>query len=108
MKKRHRRIVFICVSLAAVALAIGLMLTALKSNVAFYLDPSEVAAKQPQTGKTIRMGGLVEKGSIQRDGLITRFAITDTASRVPVVYEGITPDLFKDGRGCVVEGKLES
>ena len=108
MKKRHKRIVFIVACLAALGLAIGLVLGALNTNLEFFLTPSEVAAKQASAGKTIRIGGLVEKGSIQRDGIITRFTITDTANRVPVVYEKITPDLFKEGRGCVVVGRMGS
>ena len=108
MKKRHKRIVFIVACLAALGLAIGLVLGALNTNLEFFLTPSEVAAKQASVGKTIRIGGLVEKGSIQRDGIITRFTITDTANRVPVVYEKITPDLFKEGRGCVVVGRMGS
>ena len=108
MKRRHKRIVFICASLAALTLGAFLVLRALNSNVAFYVDPSDLATKHIPPDKTIRVGGLVEKGSIMRNGLTTRFTITDTATRVPVVFEGITPDLFKDGRGCVVEGQMQS
>jgi cytochrome c-type biogenesis protein CcmE len=84
------------------------VLGALNTNLEFFLTPTEVAAKQATVGKTIRIGGLVEEGSLKRDGIVTRFTITDTANRVPVVYEKVTPDLFKEGRGCVVLGKLGS
>ncbi len=108
MKKRHKRIIFIVCSLAALGLTVTMILTALKTNVAFFLSPTEVAAKQAPQGKTIRIGGLVENGSFKHesDGLTMRFAITDTANRIPVVYKGITPDLFKEGRGCVAEGHV--
>lgn len=108
MKRRHKRILFICVGLAALTLGTVFVLSALKSNVAFYVDPSDLAAQQIPPDRTIRIGGLVEKDSIKRNGLTTRFTITDTTTRVPVVFEGITPDLFKDGRGCVVEGRIHS
>ena len=110
MKKRHKRIIFILCSLAALALTASLILSALKTNVAFFLSPTEVAAKQAPQGKTIRVGGLVENGSFKRegDGLTMKFEITDTANRVPVVYKRITPDLFKEGRGCVAEGHVGS
>jgi cytochrome c-type biogenesis protein CcmE len=110
MKKRHKRIVFIVTSLGALGLTVGLVLAALKSNVSFFLSPSEVAAKQAPTGKTIRIGGLVEEGSLKRDtdGLTVRFNVTDTAKNIPVVYKGILPDLFKEGRGCVAQGHVSA
>jgi cytochrome c-type biogenesis protein CcmE len=108
MKRRHKRIIFIVCCIAALGLAIALVLTALNNNLQFFLTPTEVAAKQGTSDRTIRVGGLVETGSIQRQGTLTRFTITDTAHKVPVVYNGITPDLFKDGRGCVVVGKMGS
>jgi cytochrome c-type biogenesis protein CcmE len=108
MKKRHKRIVFIVICLAALGLGIGLTLRALNSNVAFFLSPSDVAAKQAVPGKTFRVGGLVETGSLKQepDGLTIHFAITDTTNSVPVVYKGIRPDLFKEGRGCVAQGRI--
>jgi cytochrome c-type biogenesis protein CcmE len=108
MKKRHKRIVFILACLAALGLAVGFVLSALNSNVAFFLSPTEVAAKQAVPGKTIRIGGLVETGSLKResDGFTMHFAITDTTNRVPVFYKGQKPDLFKEGRGCVAQGHM--
>ena len=108
MKRRHKRIIFIVCCLAALGLALALVLTALNNNLQFFLTPTEAVAKQGSSTNTIRVGGLVEVGSIKREGTLTRFTITDTAKTVPVVYNGITPDLFKDGRGCVVVGRMGS
>ena len=108
MKKRHKRIVFIAVSLAALGLGVTLVLRALNSNIAFFLSPSEVVAKQGVPDKTFRVGGLVETGSLKQesDGLTIHFAITDTVNRVPVTYKGIRPTLFKEGGGCVAQGRI--
>ena len=108
MKKRHKRIIFIVVSLAALGLAGYLVLGAFKSNLVFFLSPTDVAAKQAPAGKTFRIGGLVQNGTLKRDpdGLTIRFTVTDTANTIPVVYKGILPDLFKEGRGCVAQGRV--
>jgi cytochrome c-type biogenesis protein CcmE len=108
MKKRHKRIVFIFVCLAAVGLATWLVLGAFRNNLVFFFSPTQVAAKEAPVGRTFRIGGLVEAGSLKRDtdGLTIRFAVTDTATTLPVVYKGILPDLFKEGSGCVAQGKV--
>jgi cytochrome c-type biogenesis protein CcmE len=108
MKRRHKRIILICVSLAAIGLATWLVFRSLGSNLVFFFSPTDVAAKQAPQGKTFRIGGLVEDGSLKQeaDGLTIRFAVTDTANRIPVVYKGIRPDLFKEGRGCVAQGRM--
>ena len=108
MKKRHKRIVFICVSLAALGLASYLVLGAFRNNLVFFFSPTQVAAKEAPVGKTFRVGGLVENGTLKReaDGLTLHFTVTDTATSIPVVYKGILPDLFKEGRGCVAQGKV--
>ena len=108
MKKRHKRIVFICVSLAALGLATWLVLGAFRSNLVFFFSPTQVVAKEAPIGRTFRIGGLVENGSFKRDldGLTVRFTVTDTANTIPVVYKGIMPDLFKEGRGCVAQGHV--
>jgi len=110
MKRRHRRIAFILAGLAGLIVAAGLVLSAFKNNIVFFFSPSQVAAKEAPTGRTFRVGGLVEKGTLRRDndGLTSRFTITDTAQSIPVVYKGILPDLFKEGRGCVAQGHLAS
>ena len=108
MKKRHKRIVFIVTSLAALGAATWLVLGAFRNNLVFFFSPTQVAAKEAPVGRTFRIGGLVEAGSLKRDtdGLTIRFAVTDTATTLPVVYKGILPDLFKEGRGCVAQGKV--
>jgi cytochrome c-type biogenesis protein CcmE len=108
MKKRHKRIAFIVVSLAALGLATWLVFRSLGSNLVFFFSPSDVTAKQAPQGKTFRIGGLVENGSLKQDGdgLTIHFAVTDTANRILVVYKGIRPDLFKEGRGCVAQGHM--
>ena len=108
MKTRHKRIGFIVLSLAALGVAAILVAKAFNSSLVFFVSPSEVVAKKTPAGKTLRLGGLVEKGSRQtdQDGLTVRFKVTDTVTSIPVVYKGILPDLFKEGRGCVVKGTV--
>jgi len=108
MKKRHKRIVFIVAALAALGLATWLVLGAFRNNLVFFFSPTQVMAKEAPIGRTFRIGGLVKEGSLKRDtdGLTIRFSVTDTASTIPVVYKGIMPDLFKEGRGCVAQGRV--
>jgi cytochrome c-type biogenesis protein CcmE len=108
MKKRHKRIIFIMTSLAALCLAAWLVLGAFRNNLVFFFSPTQVTAKEAPIGRTFRIGGLVQTGSLKRDtdGLTIRFVVTDTANNLPVVYKGILPDLFKEGRGCVAQGKV--
>ena len=108
MKRRHKRIIFIVTSLAALGLATWLVLGAFRNNLVFFFSPTQVMAKEAPVGRAFRIGGLVENGSLKRDtdGLTIRFVVTDTANTLPVVYKGILPDLFKEGRGCVAQGKV--
>lgn len=108
MKRRHKRIAFILGGLAGLAIAATLVLSAFQNNLVFFFSPSQVAAKEAPVNKTFRVGGLVENGTLQRDndGLTVRFTVTDTAKSIPVVYKGILPDLFKEGKGCVAQGKI--
>src|SRR2546430_1552868 len=110
MKRRHRRIIFICASLAALGLASWLVLGAFRNNLVFFFSPTQIAAKEAPVNKTFRIGGLVQSGTLKRDsdGLTVRFTVTDTATNIPVVYKGILPDLFKEGRGCVAQGRLSA
>lgn len=110
MKRRHKRIAFIVVGLAGLGIAAALALSAFQNNLVFFFSPSQVAAKEAPIGRTFRVGGLVEQGTLKRDndGLTARFTITDTAQTIPVVYKGILPDLFKEGRGCVAQGHVGS
>ena len=108
MKTRHKRGIFIVASLAAIGLAAWLLLAAFKNNLVFFFSPTQIATKEAPVGKTFRIGGLVENGTLKRDpdGLTIRFTVTDTANTIPVVYKGILPDLFKEGRGCVAQGRV--
>jgi cytochrome c-type biogenesis protein CcmE len=110
MKRRHKRIGFILAGLAGLGIAAALALNAFQDNLVFFFSPSQIAAKQAPTGRTFRVGGLVEQGTVKRetDGLTVRFKVTDTAQSIPVVYKGILPDLFKEGKGCVAQGKVGS
>jgi cytochrome c-type biogenesis protein CcmE len=106
MKRRHKRIAIILAGLGGLALATYLVASAFRQNLVFFFSPTQVAAKEAPVGRTFRIGGLVENGTLKRDGLTARFTVTDTAASIPVVYKGILPDLFKEGRGCVAQGKL--
>src|SRR4030095_5132748 len=108
MKRRHKRIIFITVSLAAIGLATWLVLGAFRNNLVFFYSPTQVASKEAPVNKTFRIGGLVQNGTLKRDtdGLTVRFNVTDTANNIAVVYKGILPDLFKEGRGCVAQGRV--
>jgi cytochrome c-type biogenesis protein CcmE len=108
MKPRTRRALIGLAILLAVGTAVALILNALNSNIALYITPTEVAAGQHPQGKTFRIGGMVKAASVQRDGLDVNFVLTDTAKDVNVRYRGILPDLFKEGQGAVVQGKLEA
>lgn len=108
MKPRHRRLIAIALALAGIGIITALILNAFRSNLVFFFSPSEVAAGQAPIDRVFRIGGLVEEGSLKRhaDGLTVSFVITDTAKSIPVIYKGILPDLFKEGKGAVAEGKL--
>ncbi|HEV8187162.1 MAG TPA: cytochrome c maturation protein CcmE [Pyrinomonadaceae bacterium] len=108
MKRRHKRVAFILVGLAGLGVAAYLVANAFRNNLVFFFSPTQVAAKEAPVNRTFRVGGLVQEGSLKRDsdGLTVRFTVTDTAANVPVVYKGILPDLFKEGRGCVAQGKI--
>ena len=110
MKRRHKRITFIVVGLACLAIAATLVLRAFQNNLVFFFSPTQVAANEAPQNRTFRVGGLVQDGTVKRDsdGLTVRFVVTDTAKSIPVVYKGILPDLFKEGKGCVAQGRLGS
>src|SRR6185503_2118872 len=99
---------FIVAGVAGLGVAAFLAAQAFRSNLVFFYSPSEVVAKTAPAGRTFRVGGLVETGTLKRDddGLTVRFTVTDTAKSIPVVYKGILPDLFKEGKGCVAQGHI--
>lgn len=110
MTPRKKRLMWILAGVALVGVAVGLVLYALKNNVSLYFTPTQVYNKEAPQGRNFRIGGLVEPGSVKRDvdGLRVRFSISDTVNTMPVIYKGILPDLFKEGKGVVAQGKLES
>ncbi len=108
MKPRHKRALIIVGALAVLVIAAVLILNALNSNIALYVTPSEVAAGKAPQGQTFRIGGMVKDGSLKRDELVVHFIITDLVKEIPVSYKGILPDLFKEGKGAVVQGKLNT
>ncbi len=108
MKPRHKRLVLIAAGLGAIAIAAALVLNAFRSNLVFFFSPSQIAAGEAPKDRAFRVGGMVETGSVKRqaDGVTVQFVVTDTAKSVPVVYKGILPDLFREGKGVVAEGRL--
>ncbi len=108
MKPRHKRIAMVAGGLTALAVAAGLVLTAFQQNLVFFFTPSQVAANEAPQGKTFRIGGMVENGSVKRqsDGVTVHFIVTDTAKSIPVVYRGALPDLFREGKGVVAQGRV--
>ncbi len=110
MKARHRRFAWIGAGVAVLGVAVALVLNAFQSNLVFFFTPTQVVAKEAPQGRPFRVGGLVEVGSIQRraNTLEVSFVVTDTAKSVPVVYTGLLPDLFKEGKGVVAQGSLNA
>ncbi|HLL29064.1 MAG TPA: cytochrome c maturation protein CcmE [Xanthobacteraceae bacterium] len=108
MSRRQRRLVLIGVSLAVLSLAAALALAALRDSIVFFVTPSELAAKPAETGKRLRIGGLVKEGSLVREGLSARFDVTDGNASYPVIYRGALPDLFREQQGVIAEGMLDA
>ena len=110
MTARQKRLMYIIAGLVGLSMAVGLVLYALKSNVSLYFTPTQVFNNEAPQGRSFRIGGLVEAGSVvrEKDGLSVRFRITDTQKSLTVVYKGILPDLFKEGKGVVAQGKMEA
>jgi cytochrome c-type biogenesis protein CcmE len=106
MKPRHKRMAAIALGVVALGVATALVLTAFQKNLVFFFTPSQVAANEAPPGRTFRIGGMVVAGSLKREGVEVRFAVTDTAKTVPVVYRGALPDLFREGKGVVAQGEL--
>ena len=108
MKPRTRRALWIVGGVAALGVAVALVLNAFQSNIVFFYTPTEVSQQKAPRDRLFRLGGLVESGSVTRDkdGLTVRFKVTDTAQTIPVVYTGILPDLFREGKGVVAQGRI--
>ena len=108
MKPRYKRIALIGGGLLILMAAVGLILNAMNSSIVFFFTPTQVAADEAPRNRAFRLGGLVKEGSVRResDGLTIQFAVTDTAKSIPVYFKGILPDLFKEGKGAVVQGQF--
>ncbi len=108
MKPRHKRLAIIAGGVAAIAVAAALVLNAFQSNLVFFFSPSQIAAGEAPRDRAFRVGGMVQTGSVKRegDGLTVEFIVTDTATSIPVTYKGILPDLFREGKGVVAQGRL--
>ena len=106
MKPRHKRAILIGIGLLLLAGAAMLILNALNSNIALYITPTDVVQGKAPRNQVFRIGGMVKEDSLKRDGLVVHFVMTDLVNDVPVTYQGILPDLFKPGKGAVIQGKL--
>jgi cytochrome c-type biogenesis protein CcmE len=107
MKPRQKRFVLIIGALAVIGTAAALVLNAFEENLVFFFTPTQVVSGEAPKGRAFRIGGMVKEGSVQRDGVNVRFVVTDTANDVPVTFTGILPDLFREGKGVVAQGKLD-
>ena len=109
MTRKQQRLVLIGSGLAALGVAVALMLTGFKDSIVFFNSPTDIVQKQLQPGTRLRLGGLVQPGSLSRgDNLAVRFQVTDGNNTIPVAYQGILPDLFREGQGIVAEGRLDA
>ena len=109
MRPKNQRLVLLVAASIAVLLAVLLAMWGLRDRAAYFYTPAEIAAGEAVEGRAMRLGGMVEKGSIQRqaDGITIRFTVTDGKAQTPVVYRGIVPDLFREGSGAVAEGRFQ-
>ena len=106
MKPRHQRFLIITAAVAALAIAGMFVLNAFQSNLVFFFTPTQVSQGEAPQGRAFRVGGMVKEGSLKKDGENVQFVVTDFAHDVPVSYKGLLPDLFKEGKGVVSQGKL--
>jgi cytochrome c-type biogenesis protein CcmE len=106
MKPRHRRAALIVAGVAVLGIATALVLSAFRQNLVFFYTPSDVVANKAPADRLFRVGGLVETGSLKREGVRVTFRVTDTANTITVAYDGILPDLFREGKGVVAQGRI--
>jgi len=108
VKRKHKRLMFVLGGMAALGIAAGLVVSAFDENLVFFFSPTELAAKEIKPDQRIRIGGLVEAGSLTKetDGVTVRFSVTDNTKSLTVRYKGILPDLFREGQGVVAEGRM--
>jgi cytochrome c-type biogenesis protein CcmE len=108
MTRKQRRLILVGAGLSVLAVAVALMLNAFRDSIVFFNSPSDVTEKHVEPGTRIRLGGLVKDGSIVRNSdLHVRFAVTDGKTEIPVAYQGVLPDLFREGQGVIAEGTLD-
>mgnify|MGYP000706372505 CR=1 FL=1 len=108
MKPRHRRFLMIAGAVAVLAITAGFVLNAFQSNLVFFFTPSQIAQGEAPKGRAFRVGGMDKEGSVKRDQTVIEFVVTDTARDIPVRYSGLLPDLFKEGKGVVAQGQIQS
>ncbi len=110
MKPKNQRLVLVIAAIAAVLIAVLLAMWGLRERASYFYTPADVVSGKAEQGRSVRLGGMVERGSIERlpDGVTIRFMLTDGQARTPVVFRGIAPDLFREGSGAVAEGRLEN
>jgi cytochrome c-type biogenesis protein CcmE len=108
VKPRHKKLAAIGGAIVVLGIVAALVLAAFEKNLVFFFSPTQVAAKEAPVGRTFRIGGIVEAGSVRRDGVDVRFVVTDTAQGLPVVYRGSLPDLFREGKMVVAQGQLDA
>jgi cytochrome c-type biogenesis protein CcmE len=108
MKPRTKRFILVLTGLATAGVAVSLVVSAFRSNLVFFFTPSQIAADEAPRNRSFRVGGLVQTGSVHREGTTVQFLVTDTSKSVPVAYVGILPDLFREGKGVVAQGRLEA
>ena len=109
MKPKNQRLVLVVAAIVALMIAVLLAMWGLKDRASYFYTPADIAAGKAEQGRAVRLGGMVERGSIQRqsDGVTIRFVLTDGKAKTPVTYRGITPDLFREGSGAVAEGRIQ-
>jgi cytochrome c-type biogenesis protein CcmE len=109
MKPKNQRLMLVLAAVAALLIAVMLAMWGLKDRAAYFYTPADIVAGKAVDGHAIRLGGMVEKGSVQRqsDGVTIRFTLTDGTAQTPVLFRGIVPDLFREGSGAVAEGRVE-
>ena len=107
MKSRHRKLLVISLAVVGLGIAVTLILNAFQSNLVFFFSPTQIAQGEAPKGRVFRVGGMVKEGSVKRDQVLVEFVVTDTIHETPVRYSGLLPDLFKEGKGVVAQGKLD-
>lgn len=107
MTRKQRRLYFVLLGMAALGAAVALVLTAISDSLVYFYSPTDIVSQRIPEGRRMRIGGLVEDGSVKKDGKTVTFRVTDITNVLPVTYTGMLPDLFREGQGVVVEGRMD-